>query len=179
MLWSNTAIDDIRWGCGFEFLPQSLRAHVVHVVLSLHTQAITGLSQCPQAPPSSPLHLQGSTESVHIPPGFTQDGCHWDLPDTFLPCPTLWFLLPPSPQLPSCAPQPAAYFEDLTGTSAVHLYLFHINPLCREKFYPSQVMNFNELCHSSAIQQMTSLPSVLAAAQLPFLSVNPTDEGYE
>lgn len=79
------------------------------------------------------------------------------------------------PHSSSRVPQPAGYFEDLTGTSAVHS--FHMNPLCREEFSPSQVMNSNELCNSSALQLMTSLPSLLAAAQLPFLTVNPTDEG--
>lgn len=115
--------------------------------------------KAPGTPPSSPLHLQGSRDCSHSL-GFMQDAVtDADLTHFYLA--PFWFLLPPSPQLPSCVPHTAAYSEDLTGASAIHS--FHINPLCREEFCPNQVMNSNEPCHSSAIQQMTSLPSVLAA----------------
>lgn len=99
--------------------------------------------------PSSPS--PGEHREYSHPPGFMQEGCHWGPPDTFLACSALWFLLPPSPQISSCVPQPAAYSEDLTGTSAVHS--FDINPLCREEFCPSQVVNSNEFCHSGAIHK--------------------------
>lgn len=150
-------------GYGFVFLPQS------PCCLPLHTQAITGLSHTKSPWDTSPLSSPSPVEQGLFTLSRIHAGCcHWCQPDTFLPCPTLWFLFPPSSQLPSCVPQTAVYSEDLTGASAVHS--FHINPLCREEFCPNQVMNSNELCHSSAIQQMTSLPSVLAAA-LPWWQI--------
>lgn len=136
-----------------------------HVVLPLHTQAITGLSQG-QKPLRHLLALlsisrgaQGVFTPSRIHAGWLSlsPAQHiFTLPHSLIPLASIPtdFLL--------CSPA-LVYFEDLTGISAVHS--FHINPLCREEFCPSQVINSNEFCLFSAIQQMTSLPSVLAAAQ--------------
>lgn len=109
--------------------------------------------------------------------GIVQDGCRWALPGMLSLCPALCFLLPPSPWLPSYIPQPAANFEDLTGTYAVHW--LHINPLRRVEFCPGQVMSSSEFCFSSVREQETPLTWIWPTSQLHSLMVNPADERYE
>lgn len=90
------------------------------------------------------------------------------------PCPTPCFLLPQSPWLPSYILQSAMYFAvnwNLCSTFALYPSSMQRGILFRPRIQGSPL--------SSAIEWLTSMPSIWLVPQLPFLVVSPAGERSE